>query len=128
MFVRGTPREDRAVVNRTQALVLGFFVLVWASLVAIFAAAPETYEQALRLPSGGGGRSAGVGFLVAISAFIVLLVIGVIRRWRWAFWLIVVAFIFGVLRVPASVLELWGVLPAAGPCRSSRLFMSTSAG
>ncbi|HKH75615.1 MAG TPA: hypothetical protein VKA51_01530, partial [Rubrobacteraceae bacterium] len=101
------------MVNRTQALVLGFFVLVWASLVAIFAAAPETYEQALRLPSGGGGRSAGVGFLVAISAFIVLLVIGVIRRWRWAFWLIVVAFIFGVLRVPASVLELWGVLPAA---------------
>jgi hypothetical protein len=35
------------VVNRTQALVRGFFVLVWAGLVAIFAAAPEVYEQAL---------------------------------------------------------------------------------
>jgi hypothetical protein len=36
-------------------------------------------------------------------------------RWRWTFWLIVVAFLFGVLRVPASILELTGVLPAAGP-------------
>ena len=50
-----------------------------------------------------------------ISAFITLLAIGVVRRWRWTFWLIVVAFFFGVLRVPASVLELWGVLPAAAP-------------
>jgi len=28
-------------INRTQALVLGFFVLVWATLVALFAVAPE---------------------------------------------------------------------------------------
>ena len=38
-----------------------------------------------------------------------------LRRWRWTFWLIVVAFLFGVLRVPASALELWGVLPTAAP-------------
>jgi hypothetical protein len=30
-------------INRTQALVLGFFVLVWVSLLAIFAVAPEVY-------------------------------------------------------------------------------------
>lgn len=38
-----------------------------------------------------------------------------LRRWRWTFWLILVAFLFGLLRVPASALELAGVLPAAGP-------------
>lgn len=103
------------MVNRTQKLVLGFFALAWAGLVGILAAAPEVYKQALKLPDGGGHGLAEVAFLAALSAFIGLLVIGVLRRWRWAFWLIVVAFLFGVLRVPASVLELAGALPAAGP-------------
>jgi hypothetical protein len=39
----------------------------------------------------------------------------VLGRWRWTFWLIAVAFLFGVLRIPASVLTLEGVLPADGP-------------
>jgi len=98
-------------INRTQALVLGFFVLVWTSLVALFVAAPEVYGRALGLSSAG----AGLLFLVAISVFIALLGIGVIRRWRWAFWLILVAFVFGPLRVVASALALGGVLPAARP-------------
>jgi hypothetical protein len=36
------------LVNRTQALVLGFFLLVWVSLVVILAAAPEVMTR----PSG----------------------------------------------------------------------------
>jgi len=95
-------------------LVLGFFVLVWGSLVAILAAAPEVYDKALKLPPDGG-LPAELAFVGALSAFIALLVIGTLRRWRWTFWLIAVAFLFGVLRVPASALELVGVLPAAGP-------------
>jgi len=39
----------------------------------------------------------------------------VLGRWRWTFWLIAVAFLFGVLRIPASVLTRKGVLPADGP-------------
>jgi hypothetical protein len=39
----------------------------------------------------------------------------VVRAWRWTFWLILVAFLAGLLRVPASALELIGVLPANGP-------------
>ena len=99
------------MINRTQALVLGFFVLVWASLVVLFAAAPEVYYRALKLSSSG----AGLLFLVGISAFIALLGVGVLRRWRWTFWLIAVAFLFGVLRIPASVLTLEGMLPADEP-------------
>ena len=91
-------------INRTQALVLGFFILVWASLVVLFAVAPEVYYRALKLSSTG----AGLLFLIGISAFIVLLGVGVLRRWRWTFWLILVAFLFGVLRIPASVLTLKG--------------------
>ena len=50
-----------------------------------------------------------------ITAFISLLAVGVCKRWRWTFWLMLVAFLFGVLRVPASILELMGVLSATGP-------------
>ena len=98
-------------MNKTQALVIGFFGLAWASLVVLFALAPDVYGRALGLSSA----EAGLLFLVAISAFISLLSIGVIRRWRWAFWLILVAFLFGPLRVVASVLALGGVLPEDGP-------------
>jgi hypothetical protein len=106
-----TSRGTHVTINRTQALVLGFFGLVWATLVVLFTVAPEIYYQAMKLPSTG----AGLLFLVGISAFIALLVVGVLRRWRWMFWLIAVAFLFGVLRLPASVLTLAGVLPADGP-------------
>jgi hypothetical protein len=32
------------MVNRTQALVLGFFLLVWVSLLVILVVAPEVYD------------------------------------------------------------------------------------
>ena len=101
-------------MNRTQALVLGFFVLSWASLVTILVATPEVYDQALQLPARDQPLFE-LAFLAALSIFLVLLGVGVVRRWRWTFWLIVVAFIAGVLRVPASILQLSGVLPSESP-------------
>jgi len=44
-----------------------------------------------------------------------LLAVGVVRRWRWTFWLILVAFLFGVLRVPVAALQLTGVLATDTP-------------
>jgi hypothetical protein len=100
--------ECWAMVNRTQALVLGFFVVALSSLVVILVAAPEVYDQALRLPDGSG--VAEVGFLVGLTGFLGLLAVGVLRRWRWIFWLVLVAFLAGVLRVPVAILQLTGVL------------------
>jgi hypothetical protein len=102
------------MVNRTQALVLGFFLMVWASLVVILAAAPEVYEQALKFPPSWP-RWAAIAFLAGLTLFIALLSIGVLRRWRWIFWLILIAFLAGVLRVPVAILQLTGVLAADGP-------------
>jgi hypothetical protein len=101
------------MVNRTQALVLGFFLLAWTSLLVILVTAREVYDQALGLPTGD--RTAELGFLAALTGFIALLTIGVVRRWRWMFWLILVAFLAGVLRVPVAILQLTGVLAADGP-------------
>ncbi len=101
------------MVNRTQALVLGFFALAATSLLVILVAAPEVYDQALRLPTGS--RAAEIAVLAALLSFIAQLGIGVVRRWRWTFWLILVAFLAGVLRVPVAILQLTGALAAPGP-------------
>jgi len=53
--------------------------------------------------------------LAAVSALLAVLGVGVVRRWRWMFWLVLAAFLAGVLRVPASILTLAGALPASGP-------------
>ena len=104
----------RYSLNRTQTLVLGFLLVAWISLAAILAVAPEVYDQALQL-SPDDRRFAELAFLAAISAVIALLMAGVVRRWRWTFWLILVAFLAGVLRVPVFLLELAGVLHPVGP-------------
>jgi hypothetical protein len=102
------------MINRVQALALGFLLMAWISLIAILAAAPEVYEQRLRsLP--GPQRIVDIVFVVALTGFIVLVSIGVLRRWRWMFWLILIAFLFGVLRIPVAVLQLSGYMAADGP-------------
>jgi hypothetical protein len=101
------------MVNRTQALVLGFFGVALGSLLVILVVAPDVYDQALRLPDGSG--VAEVAFLAVLTGFLGLLTVGVLRRWRWTFWLILVAFLAGVLRVPVAILQLTGVLPADVP-------------
>ncbi|HET9780394.1 MAG TPA: hypothetical protein VFR33_01330 [Candidatus Dormibacteraeota bacterium] len=79
------------------------------ALIAILLWAPSVYGQVAQRPLTEGS------FLVAILALIAILAAGVVRRWRWTFWLIVVAFLAGALRVPASVLELAGVLQRTAP-------------
>jgi hypothetical protein len=107
--------SEHLSLNRTQRLVLGFCVLAWVALVVILVVTPEVYDQALRLP-GGERKVPTLAFLAAISAFLVLLGVGVLRRWRWTFWLVLAAFLVGgVLRVPASVLQISRVLPTDFP-------------
>ncbi len=101
------------MVNRTQALVLGFFVVALSSLLVVLVAAPDIYDHAFRLPDGSA--VAEVAFLVMLTGFIGLLAVGVLRRWRWTFWLVLVAFLAGVLRVPVAILQLTGVLAADVP-------------
>jgi hypothetical protein len=102
------------MVNRTQAVVLGFVVLAWLSLIGILVAAPEILDGVRRVPPGDR-LPTEVAFLVGLSAFIAFLAVGVVRRWRWMFWLVLVAFLAGILRVPASILQLTGILSSDGP-------------
>jgi predicted ferric reductase len=94
--------------------VLGFFVLVWIALAAILLKSPQIYDSAVNL-GRGAHPLADLAFLISISVLIAVLAFAVVRKWRWAFWLLLVAFLFGLVRVLASVLQLSGLLPAGGP-------------
>jgi hypothetical protein len=107
--------QRRAKLNHVQALVLAFLALAWLSLVAILAIAPDVYDRSLGVPPGDSSRPAELLFLFGVSAVIVFIAVGAVRRWRWIFWLLLLAFMAGILRVPASVLELAGWIPASGP-------------
>ena len=93
------------MLNRSQALVLAFFATVWITLVCILAFAPGVYAQMLHV-APALEVPAEIGLIAFVTALIAVLVVGVVRRWRWVFWLIVVAFLAGLLRVPATILEI----------------------
>jgi hypothetical protein len=101
-------------LTRPQLLVLGFFFCAWLAVVAILVFSPDVYAQTLRL-APGDLRTIEAMFLAGLSALIVLLAAGTVRCWRWTFWLVLIAFLFGILRVPASILQLIGLMPATGP-------------
>jgi hypothetical protein len=101
-------------MNRTQALLLGFFALALFGFVAILVLAPEVYSATLNLRPNSS-RMVDLAFVLALAAFLVLLSIGTLRRWRWMFWLILVAFLAGILRPAASLLQMTGALPSAEP-------------
>ena len=89
-------------------------MLAWLGLVTILLVAPDIYGRRLKTSAGHRGAAATL-FVLAISCLIALLSVGVVRRWRWTFWLILVAFTFGLLRVAAAVLQLSGWMAADGP-------------
>lgn len=101
------------MVNRTQGLVLGFVAAAWLSLIVILVTAPEVYDETL--PDIGNRVAVETGFLVLLTAFLAVLSIGVLRRWRWTFWLTLAAFLLGVVRTPVAVLQLTGALAPSGP-------------
>jgi hypothetical protein len=102
------------LLNRTQLLVMSFFGLVWIALVATLVFSPGVFTPTLQQVPGDI-KAIEIWFLVALSALIGLLVVAVVRRWRWAFWLILVAFLFGLLRLPVSGLQLAGLMRPTGP-------------
>jgi hypothetical protein len=101
-------------INRTQGLVLGFFAVVYLVLVVVLALSPAVRDTLVDRFPGAGARVVP-GFLGGLLLFLAVLSVGVVRRWRWLFWLIVLAFAAGVARVPVAVLQLTGRITPEGP-------------
>jgi hypothetical protein len=101
-------------INRTQGLVLGFFILAWMTLAVILLLSSSVRDVTLPRVLGTG-TPAVLAFLVGLLAFLAVLGIGVTRRWRWLFWLLFLAFAAGLARVPVTILQLAGQLSPEGP-------------
>ena len=104
-------------MNRTKALVLALFAVYWITIVTILAVARDFYDSQLpqAVKSSIDPRPAEIGTLLALTALFAVLSTGVIRSWRWTFWLILIVFLAGILRVPVAALQLAGIVPMQGP-------------
>lgn len=106
-------RAERWVINRIKGLVLALFAAYWVAVMVIWIAARPVFDQVGGLPRGQVGAEAAE--VLALTALLMLLSVGIVRGWRWLFWLILLAFLAGILRVPAAALELDGKIPRQGP-------------
>ncbi len=79
----------------------------------IWIAARPVFDQVGGLPPGHVGIEAAE--VLALTALLLVLSVGIVRGWRWLFWLILIAFLAGILRVPAAALELVDTIPRQGP-------------
>lgn len=107
----GSPTIART--NRVKTAVLALFGLYWASVVVILVVARSTFDQVGGLH--GDQRLAEIAAVLVLTALLMLLSVGVVRSWRWTFWLIQIVFLAGILRVPVAVLELDGRVSSQGP-------------
>ena len=108
-------------MTRIKVLMLALFAVYWIIVVVILVAARDVYDQALPQEAvrlAGNQRLAEIGVLLVVTAFFAVLSLGVIRGWRWTFWLILVVFLAGIWRVPASALQLALIVPSQDPAWS----------
>jgi len=102
-------------MNRTQAVVIGFVTAAWLALIAVLTAQPNIYDAQLQDIELAGQPLVRLAFVAAVGLVLLVLVIGALRRWRWTFWLMLIASASGVIRLPLSSLQIFGVLPRDVP-------------
>jgi hypothetical protein len=105
------------VSRRLQQTLLAFFLLAVLVLAAAALADPAIPTKTLTLTLSPVARfPAATGFLLAgIAGLLAIFIVGVLRRWRWVFWIVLVAFGAMLLDLPATLLQWTGVLPDPFP-------------
>ena len=118
--------HQKLTVQRLSAVIIAFFVLAALSALVVYVADPTIYTKVLMLESTTVDRYPlpATLFLIALLIFITVLIVGVLRHWRWLFWLLLVANSFSILEVPATILQLNGVIPNPYPVWYSLYRMS----
>ena len=120
-MVRDTNDKTAAACARAaralQIGLLAFCALAVATLLAIYVVAPAIYVQTLLGSARPADPHPAVAtlFMVAIVALVAVLALGVVRRWRWLFWLVLAAFTLSGLQILAGALELAGIIPVSMP-------------
>jgi hypothetical protein len=105
------------VQKRLERALITFFAVCALFAVGTYLTTPSIYTQELMLSSVPTDRYPFpvTLSLVALLLVIAVVIVGVVRHWRWLFWLLLVAFGFSFLQIPATILQLMGVLPGSLP-------------
>lgn len=99
--------------KRLERVLLTFFGGCILFVVGVYLFTPSILTQGLPSSWIATGRPVLSATLVlgAIVLVIMLAIIGVLCHWRWLFWLLLIAFGFSVLEIPATLLTWTGILP-----------------
>src|SRR5215467_7179161 len=111
-----TPAHSSIRVSLEMGMI-AFFILAATSLLVVYGASPAIYVQSLSLTSSPADRYPVpvTLFLVGVLALIALISFGIVRHWRWLFWLILIAWTSSVIQIPVEGAQLLGVFPNPYP-------------
>ena len=115
---------EQRLYRRLQRILLAFFLLAALFLVGVYVAAPSIYSHTLS--STERYPAVATLLLVGLGVFLAILMIGVVRHWRWLFWFVLVAFAGMILEIPVTILQLMGILPGLFPVWYSLCRMGAS--
>ena len=120
--------HQKQTIQRLTAVIIAFFVLAGLSALIVYLAVPTIFSKVLNLEPNTTDRYPLPSrlFLVALLIFITVLIIGVLKHWRWLFWILLIANSFSILEVPATILQLTGVIPDPYPAWYSLYRMSVA--
>ncbi len=78
---------EQGLSRRLQRTLLAFFLLAALFLVRVYVAAPSIYTNTLLLTPSPTEHylAAATLLLVGVGVFLAIVMIGVLRRWRWVF-------------------------------------------
>src|SRR5882724_11907176 len=108
--------RQRRIARRLEWVIVALFGFLIGSLVVIYLIVPEIYTKALLQQVVAVERYTLVGllFCLAVVVFVGILIVGVMRHWRWLFWLLLFAFCCSLLQIPAMLLQMMKILPGEG--------------
>ncbi len=114
--------------RRLEMVLCAFFALTVLSAGVIYVVDPAIYTQTFSLTTSPNDTHpfAATALLLVIAAFVSLLIVGVLRHWRWLFWLILLAFSASIIDIPVTILQLANVLPLTFPVWYSLFRMGVS--
>ena len=119
---------QKVLSSRLERVLVAFFLLATLFLLVVYFVSPSIYTDTLMLQSTPADRYplAATLFLASIVVLIAVLLVGIVRRWRWVFWLLLIAFTAMILEIPATILQLTGVIASLFPVWYSLCRMGVS--
>lgn len=120
--------HQKQTAQRLSAVIIAFFVLAALSVLVVYFVEPTIFSKVLNFEQNTTDRYPlpSTLFLVALLIFITVLIFGVTKHWRWLFWILLIANSFSILEVPATILQLTGVMPDPYPAWYSLYRMSVA--